>query len=96
MDSASKILFKHLLIKVYGEIPEELRQYLKDDKVFVAPTIEEVTLHLKEMRVREPKQCAEKFVNFYEAKGWMIGKNKMKNWKSAINTWGFERNNLIL
>jgi hypothetical protein len=96
MDVTSKILFKHLLVTIHGEIPQELQQYFKDDRVFVPPTIEEVTLHLKELRIREAKQCAEKFVNFYEAKGWMIGKNKMKNWKSAINTWGFERNNLIL
>jgi len=28
-----------------------------------------------------------KFFNFYESKGWMVGKNKMKNWKAAIHTW---------
>lgn len=28
-----------------------------------------------------------KFINFYESKGWMVGKNKMKNWKAAIQTW---------
>lgn len=27
------------------------------------------------------------FINFYEAKGWMIGKNKMKDWKAAVRTW---------
>ena len=30
---------------------------------------------------------AEHFVSFYEAKGWMIGKNKMKDWKAAVRTW---------
>lgn len=30
---------------------------------------------------------AESFFNFYESKGWMIGKNKMKDWKSAVKTW---------
>ena len=33
------------------------------------------------------KVDAEAFVAFYESKGWMIGKNKMKSWKSAIVTW---------
>jgi hypothetical protein len=28
-----------------------------------------------------------KFINFYESKGWMVGKNKMKDWKAAIRTW---------
>jgi len=27
------------------------------------------------------------FIDFYESKGWMIGKNKMKCWKSAMRTW---------
>ena len=30
---------------------------------------------------------AEAFISFYESKDWMIGKNKMKNWKQAIVTW---------
>ena len=29
----------------------------------------------------------ESFVNFYESKNWMIGKNKMKDWKAAVRTW---------
>ena len=39
--------------------------------------------------------CAEKgytfdpeaFVAFYESKGWMVGKNKMKSWQSCCVTW---------
>ena len=27
------------------------------------------------------------FIDFYESKGWMVGKSPMKNWHSAINTW---------
>lgn len=30
---------------------------------------------------------AEKFWNHYEARGWMMGKNRMKKWKSAVVTW---------
>jgi hypothetical protein len=33
---------------------------------------------------------AEQFFDFYQSKNWMIGKNKMKDWKAAIRTW--ERN----
>ena len=32
----------------------------------------------------------ERFVDFYEAKGWMVGKNKMKDWRAAVRNW--ERN----
>lgn len=51
---------------------------------FLPPTIEEVKMYIME---RNLDVDAVKWWNFYNAKGWMIGKNKMKNWKSAVNTW---------
>ncbi len=30
---------------------------------------------------------ASKFISFYESKGWMVGKNKMKSWSAAANNW---------
>ena len=30
---------------------------------------------------------AEAFIDFYESKGWMVGKNKMKDWRACIRTW---------
>ena len=30
---------------------------------------------------------AEQFFNFYESKGWVVGKSPMKDWKAAIRTW---------
>ena len=35
----------------------------------------------------------ESFVNFYASKGWMVGKNKMKDWQAAVRTWEKNRNN---
>ena len=29
----------------------------------------------------------QKWLDFYSAKGWMIGRNKMKDWKAAVRTW---------
>ena len=37
--------------------------------------------------LRKNNVDAEAFISFYESKGWMIGKNKMKDWKQAIITW---------
>lgn len=51
---------------------------------FVPPTIEEVKEYCKE---RGNNVDAEKFVDFYESKGWMVGKNKMKSWKACVRTW---------
>ena len=30
---------------------------------------------------------AEQFFDFYESKGWLVGKNKMKCWRAAVRTW---------
>ena len=51
---------------------------------FVPPTIEEVAAYCKE---RNNGVDPVKWWNFYNAKDWMIGKTKMKKWKSAVITW---------
>ena len=56
-------------------------------KSFVPPTIDEVREYCQS---RNNFVDPERFVDFYSAKGWMVGKNKMKDWKSAVRTW--ERN----
>lgn len=52
--------------------------------VFVPPTVEEVEAYCFE---RNNRVNAEEFVDFYSSKGWMIGKNKMKDWRAAVRTW---------
>ena len=32
-------------------------------------------------------------MDFYSAKGWMVGRNKMKDWKAAVRTWEKRDNN---
>ncbi len=51
---------------------------------FVPPTVEEVAAYCRERNNRIDPQT---FVDSYEAKGWMIGTSKMKNWKAAVRTW---------
>lgn len=35
----------------------------------------------------ESKRESEKFCNYYESKGWLVGKVKMKSWKGAAANW---------
>ena len=51
---------------------------------FAPPTLEEVQDYCKE---RGNKVDASRFIDFYESKGWMIGKNHMKDWRAAVRTW---------
>ena len=68
------------------EAPSELQE--RKGQAFSPPTLEEVAEYVKE---RGNKIDPQRFVDFYTAKGWMIGKNKMKDWKAAARSW--ERQN---
>jgi hypothetical protein len=65
----------------------------KESRHFVPPTLSEVKAYCQD-RVREghPAVNPERFIDFYESKGWMVGKNKMKDWKAAVRTWENRRN----
>lgn len=51
---------------------------------FHPPDIQTVSAYCRE---RGNSVDAERFVDFYASKGWMVGKNKMKDWKAAVRTW---------
>jgi hypothetical protein len=51
---------------------------------FIPPIIDEIKTYCTE---RNNKVDPEKFHDFYTSKNWMIGKNKMKDWKAAVRTW---------
>lgn len=54
---------------------------------FQKPSIEEIKAYCKE---RNNGIDAERFFDYYEAIGWKVGKNTMKDWKACVRTW--ERN----
>lgn len=56
----------------------------KKTKRFVKPTLDEVTEYCN---LRGAGIDPQGFIDFYESKDWMIGKNKMKDWRAAIRTW---------
>lgn len=65
----------------------------KKSKRFVKPTIEEIDAYCRE---RNNTIDAESFFNFYESKGWLVGKSPMKDWKAAVRTWEKSRQTTLL
>lgn len=57
-------------------------------KKFAKPTVEEVEAYCLE---RANSVDARTFWDFYESKGWMIGRNPMKDWRAAVRTWERDR-----
>jgi hypothetical protein len=63
---------------IYKEIKEQKNKITKH--IFIIPTVEEVQNEF-------PQLDSQRFHDFYSSKGWMIGKNKMKDWKAAARNW---------
>ena len=51
---------------------------------FVKPTLYDVQIYCAERGNTIDPQA---FIDFYESNGWMVGKNRMKDWKAAVRTW---------
>jgi hypothetical protein len=61
----------------------------KQTNINIPPTIEEVINYCKE---RNKSVDPNKFYNHYQAKGWLIGRSKIKDWKAAVRTWEQTKN----
>ena len=56
----------------------------KGARVFVKPTLEEITAYCQE---RGNKVDPQTFLDHYDSNGWRVGKNPMKDWRAAVRTW---------
>jgi hypothetical protein len=64
---------------------------------FIKPTSQEVFDYMVENEFEFAKIESDKFVNFYDSKGWKVGKTPMVSWKSAVANWMkfyYERNKI--
>ena len=56
---------------------------------FATPQFEEIKDYFFE-KLQSSEQSnfeAEKFIDFYSSKGWMVGRNKMKDWEASVRNW---------
>ena len=51
---------------------------------FVPPTVKEVAAYCRQ---RGNRIDPERFVDYYTANGWLVGKNRMKDWRAAVRNW---------
>ena len=65
------------------ELEKEL-EVKKRAKRFAPPSLSDVQAYCLE---RNKGVDPERWYNHYTANGWMVGKNKMKDWKAAVRTW---------
>jgi len=78
---------KQLNITNIDEVDSKIDQQPKEKgKIFIPPSLREAILFFKEKNKTDLE--AEKFFNYFESNGWLVGgKSKMKNWQAAARNW---------
>lgn len=75
------------------ELVIELNQRVKElegkkkTSRFTPPEVSEVINYMNERGHYQSIDEAEKFCDFYQSKGWLVGKTKMKDWKASVRQW---------
>lgn len=57
---------------------------VKTGEAFIKPSVQDIETYCLE---RKNNINPQSFFDFYESKGWMIGKNRVKNWQACVRTW---------
>ncbi|MCM1168818.1 MAG: DUF4373 domain-containing protein [Bacteroides sp.] len=70
--------------KIIEDIKENTTKEKKSVERFSPPALEEVKAYVSQQGY---SFAAENFYDFYESKGWYVGKNKMKDWRAAVRNW---------
>ncbi|MBR6611937.1 MAG: hypothetical protein IKK93_06795 [Campylobacter sp.] len=93
-NSISNIIYNNNLLP---EITSETTSDIKEKNIkkenpsnFQKPTLEELESYAKEIKANF---SVNQFFDYYEANGWKVGKNAMKNWKATMRMWKHRNQN---
>jgi hypothetical protein len=84
----SNVMENHNIENNSKSVEIEAVKLMEIDKIkikrFIKPTIQEIKDYCFE---RKNNVDVNKFFNYYEANGWKVGKNSMKDWQACVRTW---------
>lgn len=88
LNPSSPVHKKIIDILKKNNIDFQLKELIESKSIFTPPTLREV---IEEMSTKTDEHNAQiqsvRFHSYYESNGWMVGRNRMKNWKSAAAGW---------
>lgn len=71
-------------VRINRREEKRLEREGQNRKRFMPPSLEELSAYIAEKNYTVSPHS---FIAFYSSKGWMVGKNKMKCWRSAVTQW---------
>lgn len=83
-ESKKSKCFSEKAKKADNDLKENTLEGVKE-KRFAPPTLQEVKDYCLKMGYTHVD--AERFIDYYTSNGWMVGKNRMKDWKAAVRNW---------
>lgn len=72
-------------VNVNDNVNDNKKESIEKSSRFLPPTLKDVKDYCIEKGYKNID--ADRFIDFYSSKGWMVGKNKMKDWKAAVRNW---------
>jgi len=77
--------FGHTKENINNNFNDKNKERGKILKNFIQPSLSDISDFIKKENLKNVS--ADSFFNFYQGNGWMVGKNKMKNWENQIKAW---------
>jgi len=68
---------------------EQIERERKTAKRFTPPTRDEIEIFCLENGLTID---IDRFINYYTANGWMVGRNRMKDWQATVRNWASGNN----
>lgn len=71
-------------VNVDVNVNENIKESEEKKPRFYPPTLEELKKYIADNKYNVDP---ERFIDYYTANGWTVGKNRMKDWKAAVRNW---------
>ena len=71
-------------VNVDVNVNENIKESEEKKPRFYPPTLEELKKYIADNKYNVD---SERFIDYYTANGWTVGKNRMKDWKAAVRNW---------
>ena len=71
-------------VNVDVNVNENIKESEEKKLRFYPPTLEELKKYIADNKYNVDP---ERFIDYYTANGWTVGKNRMKDWKAVVRNW---------